>query len=70
MEIIFTDHAEFRLKVRKVLKEEVIDTIRYPDKTIKKYDKYFYQKKLDRGTIEVCCERTETYIKVVTIYWL
>ncbi len=70
MKIIFTIHALARLRKRKILQEEVIDTIKLPDKTIKKHGKYYYQKKLDRGFIEICCEKTEKNIKVVTLYWL
>jgi len=58
------------LKKRKLFKEEVLDAINSPDKQIKKYDKYFIQKRLSRGTIEVCCEKTGTHIKVITIYWI
>ena len=43
----------------KLLKEEIIEAIQHPDKTIKKQGKYFYQKRTSRGTIEVICERTE-----------
>ena len=53
MEIVFTNHAKYRIVKRKVLKEEVIDAIKYPDKTIKKHGKYYFQKRLERGTIEV-----------------
>ena len=70
MEITFTAHAEFRIKKRKLLKEEVIDTICYPDKTLKTQGKYYYQKKLNRGMIEVVTEKTESNINVITIYWL
>jgi len=70
MQIIFTIHAELRLKIRKILKEEVINTIKSPDKTIKKHEKYYYQKKLNRGTIEVVVEKTESNLNVITIYWL
>ena len=70
MRIIFTNHAEIRIKKRKLFKEEVLDAINSPDKQIKKYDKYFIQKGLSRGTIEVCCEKTGTHIKVITIYWI
>ncbi len=62
MEITFTAHAEFRIKKRKLLKEEVIDAIRYPDKTLKKHGKYYYQKKLNRGMVEVVTEKTESNI--------
>ncbi len=70
MEIIFIQHAEERIKLRKILREEVIDAINNPDNTLKKHGKHYYQKKLDRGTIEVCCEKTERNIKVITVYWL
>jgi len=70
MKIIFTQHAEFRIKKRKILKEEVIDAIKSPDKVLKKHSMYYYQKKLYRGTIEVVVEKTENNLNVVTIYWL
>ena len=59
MEITFTIHAELRLGRRKILKEEVIDAIKFSDKIIKKHSKYYYQKKLNRGTIEVVVEKNE-----------
>ncbi len=70
MNIMFTDHALSRLERRKILKEEIIEAIRYPDRVIKKYQKYYFQKRLSRGIIEVSCEMTERDIKVITIYWL
>ena len=70
MEILFTRHAKQRIEKRKLLKEEVEDAIKYPDATVKKHGLYYYQKRLQRGSIEVCCERTERHINVVTIYWL
>lgn len=70
MEILFTRHAEFRLIRRKILKQEVVDAIKYPDKTLKKHGKYFFQKSLNRGKIEVVCEKIENNIKVITLYWI
>ena len=70
MNIIFTSHVKERMELRKILKEEVIDAILHPDIIIKEYGEYYFQKKLERGTIELPCERTETYIKVITVYWL
>ena len=70
MEIVFTNHAKYRIGKRKILEEEVIDTIKYPDKTIKKHGKYYFKKRLERGTIEVCCEKTESIINVITVYWI
>ena len=63
MTIIFTPHAEYRLEKRKILKEEVIDAIKFPNKIIKKHGLYYFQKNLKRGYIEVCCEKTESVIK-------
>ena len=70
MEIIFTLHSKSRIEKRKILEEEVIDSIKNPDKTIKKHDKYYFIKKLERGNIEVCCEKTESIINVITVYWI
>ncbi|MEK6847368.1 MAG: DUF4258 domain-containing protein [Nanoarchaeota archaeon] len=70
MKIIFTEHAKARIIKRKLTEQERIDIINYPKKINKKYGKYYFQKKLHSGTIEVCCEKTETHIKVITIYWI
>ena len=67
MKISFTSHAEDRMKTRGLLKHEALDAIKFPDNTIKKYGKYYYQKKLERGIIEVCCEKTENNINVLII---
>ncbi|MBI1969857.1 DUF4258 domain-containing protein [Candidatus Woesearchaeota archaeon] len=70
MEVIFTIHAKERLQRRHILEEEALDAIKHPDRTIKRHGLYYIQKKLQRGTIEVCCEKGERYIKVVSVYWL
>ncbi len=70
MEIVFTEHANGRIKFKRIPYEDVIDGIKYPDETIKKHGKYYFRKKLQTGTIEICCERTESNIKVITVYWL
>ena len=69
MKILFTKHSKETIEERHLLKEEVVDSIKYPDKITKKNYKYFFIKKLNRGTIETCCQRTESYLKVITIYW-
>ena len=70
MEYIFTAHAEFRLTRRKLSEDEIIDAIKSPDATQKKHEKYYAQKKLIRGKIEIVYEKTEKYIKIITVYWL
>ena len=69
MKILFTQHALKRLAKRSILTEEVISAVKFPDLTLKKYGKYYYQKRLDRGWIEVCCEK-EKDIYVITVYWM
>ena len=70
MNIVFTHHAEDRVKIRKITKPEVLDTIRFPDKTMKKHGKYYYQKQLERGTIEVVVEKSGKNLNIITIYWI
>ncbi len=70
MRIVFTEHALERLAFRKLRKDEVLSVIRYPGRTIKRYGKYIFLGRVDRGRIEVVCEKKKTYLKVVTIYWL
>lgn len=70
MYIVFTEHAEERLERRKFLKTEIIEAIKFPDKITKKYGKYYYQKTVERGKVEIVCKKTEKHIKVITLYWL
>jgi len=70
MAIIFTIHAEERLVKRKITKQEIIDSITYPDLTLKKHEKYYFQKQLERGKIEIVCEQIESNLKVITFYWI
>ncbi|MBI5797701.1 DUF4258 domain-containing protein [Candidatus Woesearchaeota archaeon] len=70
MRIVFGIHVKERLDLRKILEEEVIEAIRFPFLVVKKQGKYFYQKRLQRGKIEVCCELRERDIKVITVYWI
>ena len=70
MKIIFTEHAEDRLNRIKISREEVIDAVKYPEKIIKKYGKYYFRKNIGRGVIEVSTERTERYIRIITVYWI
>jgi hypothetical protein len=70
MKLIFTKHAEERLETRKLLKTEIIESIKFPDKILKKHNKHYYQKSLERGKIEIVCDKTEKHIKVITLYWL
>ena len=70
MRIILTVHAGFRIRKRKISYEEIIETLKWPEKLIKKDGKYYAQRNLGRGRIEIVCEKTENYIKIVTVYWV
>ena len=70
MDIFFTLHSKRQIKKRNLTEEEIIESMKYSDKTIKKHGKYYFQKNLGRGTIEIVCEKTENNIKVITVYWI
>jgi len=70
MDVIFTLHAKHKIKKRNLTEQEVIESIKNSDKTIKKHGKLYYQKNLGRGTIEIVCKAIENNIKVITVYWI
>ena len=70
MQIVFTLHSKRQIKKRNLTEQKIIESIKFPDKIIKKHDKFYYVKDLDRGTIEIVCEKTANNIKVITVYWL
>jgi len=67
MKIIFTKHAEEQMKERGISKDEVINTLKYSEKILKITDRYYAQKRVSIGIIEVVYTR-EKYIKVITVY--
>ena len=69
MEIEFTEHAKDRIKKRKIKKEEIIEAINNPDKIKKEEGKYYVQKDIRRGKIEIVYSK-DKYIKIITIYWI
>jgi hypothetical protein len=70
VEYIFTDHSKYRIRKRDLTEEEIIESINHADKILKKHSKYYAQKNIGRGTIEIVYEKTESYIKVITVYWI
>lgn len=67
MNIKFTKHAIEQMKERGISEDEVINTIKYPEKTQKINNVYYVQKSLGWANIEVVYIR-ENYIKVITVY--
>ncbi|MBI1970718.1 DUF4258 domain-containing protein [Candidatus Woesearchaeota archaeon] len=70
MRVTFTSHALPRMSIRKIYDDDIMDTLRSPDVIYKKHGKYFFRKSIGRGTIELCCEKTERHINIVTLYWV
>jgi len=69
MNIEFTDHVKNRIRKRKIKEGEIINAINNPDKNYKLGGKYYTQKDLGRGKIEIIYEK-DKYIKVITVYWI
>jgi len=69
MDIVFTDHAKNRIKKRKIKEEEIIKAINNPDKMYKSEGKYYIQKDIGRGKIEIVYQK-DKYINIVTVYWI
>lgn len=65
MKIIFTLHAKDRIKKRgvskEVSKEDIIEAVKFPKKTEKKHGKYYAQKDLPNGIIEIVYEKENLY---------
>jgi len=70
MKIIFTAHAEERIKKRRISKEEILEAIKKPEKITKKRKKFYIQKTISEGKIEVIYEKEENFIKIITVYWI
>lgn len=69
MKIVFTKHAEDRMKKRKITEDEVVNTINFSDKTYKRQDNFYAHKNIGRATIEVVYEK-DKYINVITVYYI
>lgn len=67
--IVFTKHAREQMERRNISEDEVISTIKYPEKTEKVDDIYYVYKKLDRFVLKVVYEK-QNYIKVITVHSL
>jgi len=70
VEYKFTAHAKYRLKKRELTEQEIIEAINHAEKILKKYGKYYAQKNIGRGKIEVVFEKKEKYINIIIIYWI
>lgn len=57
MEIEFTLHAKEQIKERKLKIDEIINAIKHPDKSDYEQGKYYSQKDIGRGIIEIVYEK-------------
>jgi hypothetical protein len=67
LNIVFTKHAREQMNERGISEDEVLNTVKYPDKTMKRGEVYMAQKLTSQRLIEVVYIR-ERYIKVITVY--
>ncbi len=57
------------MEKRKISEDEVIQTIKHPEKLMKIEGLYYAQKNIIRANIEIVYEKVK-YIKVITLYYL
>ncbi|MEK6896571.1 MAG: DUF4258 domain-containing protein [Nanoarchaeota archaeon] len=67
MHIEFTQHAQDRMKKRNISEDEVINAIKYSEKTEKIDEVYYAEKDIGRFVLRVVYVR-ENYIKFLTIH--
>jgi hypothetical protein len=69
VEIFYALHAEEQISERKIEKIWVEETIKFPDITRRKENKYYVIKKPNGKVLKVVYVR-ERYIKVITAYYI
>jgi hypothetical protein len=69
MVVLFTRHAKARMIKRGISYEKVISAINSPDHIFKRNFKLFFLKRIDKKSIEVCCQKDKN-LKVITVYWV
>ena len=69
--IIFTDHALKRMRERKILRAQVIETVEHPEiEIVEDDDIKLLRKKFGNKSLEVAIESGKNKIIVITLYWL
>jgi hypothetical protein len=69
MDVVFTRHAAWQLRERRIHKVWVYETVASPDFTRREGNKYYVVKKLDGMTLKVVYTK-EKHIKIITTYFL
>ncbi|MFC1648697.1 DUF4258 domain-containing protein [Nanoarchaeota archaeon] len=70
MKVSLSAHAKKRMKLRRITEDDVLQAIRYPRKTRKKYGLYYIEYELPHGSIELVYDRKQNHINIITIYWI
>ena len=71
MAVNYSEHAEFRMKHREVLKTDVEDTVRNPDFSfVTRIGRFVALKKYGSKFLKVVYEKSNDKIIVVTVYWM
>ena len=70
MKLIFTYHAEFRMRKRGILKQDVEEALYFPNNIKKKHGIILLSKKTKHRENRDCMGKTEKDIRIINIYWL
>ncbi len=69
MKLIFTNHAKQRIKERKIILQQIQETIDFPDYKISKENKIEAYKKIDNKLLKIVYIKEGKFIKIITLIW-
>ena len=69
MDVVYTRHAKYQIKERKVDRIWIEETIKWPDIMKHVGAKYYAAKKLNGKVLKVVYVK-ESYIKIITLFWI
>jgi len=71
MKILYSSHAKKRLRERGIKEEDVIETIEFPEYTIRRSNNEIEAyKKIKGRMLKVVYFQKERYIKIITLYYV
>jgi len=68
--VIFTDHASERAQQRKIFTDTVVGTIASPDFVVQRGEEREAFKKVQDKLLKVVYTEKESFIIVITLYWV
>jgi len=69
VKIKFTLHALEQMRARTIDEQEILDAINIPEIIVKRYGRHHFKRTINRGVLEVVCEKTENHINIITIFF-